>query len=132
MKSIGAELLLDTNAMSAIIGNQPGAERAADDYADWIIPIIAYGEYLHGVLGSTKQAENLRGLHRLSDACTFVSPNFETSEIYAEIAHELKVKGRPIPTNDIWIAALARQHGFPIMTRDTHFSHIDAVNTIGW
>ena len=55
-----------------------------------------------------------------------------TAHLYADIRHELKTAGHPIPENDIWIAALARQHRLPIISRDTHFDAVSGIQRIGW
>ena len=55
----------------------------------------------------------------------------ETAERYAEIRHELKAAGTPIPTNDLWIAALARHHRMRLVTRDSHFRAIQGLRIRG-
>ena len=55
-----------------------------------------------------------------------------TAEIYAQIRFELKQKGRPLPDNDIWIAALARQHDLSLVTRDSHFDVVDGIQRMSW
>ena len=56
----------------------------------------------------------------------------ETSRVYAEIRYELRLAGRPIPENDLWIAALARQHRLPVLTNDAHFDQVSGVQRVGW
>jgi predicted nucleic acid-binding protein len=56
----------------------------------------------------------------------------ETSIWYAEIRLELKRTGKPIPTNDLWIAALCRQHNLPLLSRDRHFDLVAGLRRIGW
>jgi tRNA(fMet)-specific endonuclease VapC len=56
----------------------------------------------------------------------------ETTLNYAAIGLELKKKGKPIPTNDLWIAALCRQYSLPILSRDHHFDLVDGVERISW
>lgn len=51
----------------------------------------------------------------------------ETAEHYADVFLQLRRKGRPIPSNDIWVAASAREHGLVLFTRDGHFRHIDGM-----
>jgi predicted nucleic acid-binding protein len=48
------------------------------------------------------------------------------------VRSELRDRGRPIPVNDVWIAALARQHTLPILSRDTHFDEVAGIQRIGW
>jgi predicted nucleic acid-binding protein len=55
-----------------------------------------------------------------------------TAERYADIRAELKRAGRPIPGNDLWIAALARQHKTPLLSRDAHFDFVPGLKRIGW
>jgi len=55
-----------------------------------------------------------------------------TAERYAEIREELRRKGRPIPANDLWIAALARQHALPLLSRDQHFDSVPGLKRVGW
>ena len=56
----------------------------------------------------------------------------ETSSHYAAIRLELKATGSPIPANDAWIAALARQHRLPIVSRDVHFDRVKDVERRSW
>lgn len=57
---------------------------------------------------------------------SFILPVDEaTAKAYSEVRDELRQKGRPIPENDIWIAALARQHGQPVVSRDGHFDYVE-------
>ena len=56
----------------------------------------------------------------------------ETAIVYAKIRHDLKSQGKPIPSNDIWLSALAVEHGCPILTKDGHFNHLPSVKTMGW
>ena len=56
----------------------------------------------------------------------------ETAERYAEIRDGLKRKGRPILANDLWIAALARQHALPLLSRDQHFDSVPGLKRVGW
>jgi predicted nucleic acid-binding protein len=55
-----------------------------------------------------------------------------TAERYAQIRGELKRIGRPIPSNDLWIAALARQHALPLLSRDQHFDAVPGLKRVGW
>jgi predicted nucleic acid-binding protein len=55
-----------------------------------------------------------------------------TARHYADIRDELKRGGRPIPAKDLWIAALARQHALPLLSRDRHFDSVPGVMRIGW
>jgi tRNA(fMet)-specific endonuclease VapC len=52
------------------------------------------------------------------------SINVETADLYAYIINQLKKAGNPIPTNDIWIAACAFEHGYKLFSKDQHFDRI--------
>lgn len=64
--------------------------------------------------------------------CIALDIQAPTTHYYAEITLELKRQGKPIPTNDIWIAALCRQHSLPLLSRDSHFDLIAGTRQIGW
>lgn len=51
----------------------------------------------------------------------------DTAEYYARVFRSLRLKGRPIPTNDLWVAAVALEHGYAVYTRDEHFQEIDGL-----
>jgi len=55
-----------------------------------------------------------------------------TTRRYAEIRLQLTSAGTPIPMNDLWIAAIARQHKMPVLSRDVHFDHVSGITRIGW
>jgi tRNA(fMet)-specific endonuclease VapC len=54
----------------------------------------------------------------------------DTASHYADIDDWLRARGRPIPQNDMWIAAVARQHGLPVASRDTHFDEVDSISRV--
>jgi tRNA(fMet)-specific endonuclease VapC len=63
-------------------------------------------------------------------SCRVLAVDKDTAEQYAEVRDELKRKGRPIPGNDVWIAALARQHALPLLSRDRHFDFVPRLKRI--
>ena len=63
---------------------------------------------------------------------TILYPDEATTIRYAEVKNKLRKKGRPIPENDIWIAAIALRHGLPILTRDQHFNEVDGLAVLTW
>jgi tRNA(fMet)-specific endonuclease VapC len=97
-----------------------------------VLPLIALGELLLGAKKSARSRENLETLNRHMADFRVLNPDRGTAEQYADISLALRRKGRPIPANDIWIAALALQHGLPLLTRDTHFREVDGLNVVGW
>lgn len=65
-------------------------------------------------------------------ACRVLIVDESTARRYAEIRDELKDRGRPISSNDLCIAALARQHDLPLLSRDEHFDWVPSLNRVGW
>ena len=52
--------------------------------------------------------------------------------MYAKIRYQLRVKGKPMPENDVWIAAAAMEHDLPLLTRDAHFRNVNGLEVLGW
>ena len=126
------EMILDTNALSAA-ADDDSAVIAHLARADQVaIPVIVLGEYRYGIAQSRSRASYANWLKGLLNDCLVLDINEPTTHYYAEITLELKRQGRPIPTNDIWIAALCRQHGLPLLSRDQHFDLVAGNKRIGW
>ena len=87
------------------------------------VPLVVLAELRAGFLagtGSTANEENLaRFLGR--DGIRVLVPDEATTHLYARVFAALRRKGTPIPTNDVWVSALAIEHGLPLYTRDRHF-----------
>lgn len=125
-------MILDTNAVSALLVGDAalGDVLAADERHH--LPVIVIGEYRYGVLGS-RHRDHLQILLETLIRESMVLPVDEmTADAYAEVRDELRRKGRPIPENDIWIAALARQYRQPVVSRDDHFDQVADLRRIFW
>jgi predicted nucleic acid-binding protein len=125
-------MILDTNALSAAADDDPAIIPLLARADQIAIPVIALGEYLYGIAESRHRASYAEWLKGLLHDCLVLDANEPTTHYYAEITLELKQKGRPIPTNDIWIAALCRQHSLPLLSRDRHFDLVPGIKRIGW
>ena len=125
-------MILDTNALSAVADDDPDAIAIIASAELMAIPVIVIGEYRHGIAQSRNRASYENWLAGLLNDCLVLDINEPTTHHYAEIALELKKKGKPIPTNDLWIAALCRQHSFPVLSRDRHFDLVAGIKRIGW
>jgi tRNA(fMet)-specific endonuclease VapC len=100
--------------------------------ARWIgMPTIVLGELRTGFALGRRAAENGRELRAFlkSPIVEVLDVEDETASIYAEIVVALRRAGRPVPTNDIWIAAVAAREGAPVVTYDTHFAAIERVGS---
>jgi len=125
-------MILDTNALSAIGDRDPSLLAFLQQSAVPVLCFVAVAEYQRGLLDSTKPESGYNMLSSLSASLTTLHSDNHTPSHYAEIGHLLKKTGRPIPTNDIWIAALARQHAMPILSRDRHFDFIPDIQRLTW
>ena len=88
--------------------------------------VVSVGELLAGFKVAKDEQKYLKELDEFlySPRLLLYDIDTETSEFYAKIFNELKAAGNPIPTNDIWIAALALQHGIKLLTMDNHFKKV--------
>ena len=125
-------MILDTNALSAAADDDPAMVDVLAGAEQIAIPVIVLGEYRHGIAQSRNRASFEDWLAGLLNDCLVLDINEPTTHYYAEITLELKRKGKPIPTNDVWIAALCRQHSLPLVSRDRHFDLVAGNKRIEW
>ncbi len=125
-------MILDTNAVSALFAGDPSLGKVLAGVERHHLPVIVIGEYRYGLLGS-RHRDHLKGLLETLIRESFVLRVDETTaETYSQVGDDLRQKGRPIPENDIWIAALARQHRQPVVSRDGHFDYVSDLQRIAW
>ena len=96
------------------------------------LPVICLGEYRAGVIRSKSRAELERWLDMLEQSRAVLRVESETARCYADIFANLRGRGRMIPLNDVWIAALALQHKMPLLSRDKHFDEVRNVTRVSW
>ena len=125
-------MILDTNAVSALfIGDPALGEVLASDQRHHL-PVIVIGEYRYGLLGSRHRARLADLLGILIRESLVLQVDETTAEVYAQVRDELRQNGRPIPENDLWIAALSRQHHQPVVSRDGHFDDVPGLRRLSW
>ena len=125
-------LCLDTSAYSNF---RRGESQVVEhvDRAEWVgIPSIVIGELRAGFLIGSRTDENIGELEEfLSHSAVEIVPVDEyVAQIYGEIFADLRARGRPLPTNDIWIAASAARAGATLLTFDVHFREVVRVGTL--
>ena len=125
-------MILDTNADSAFFEEVPAVCMAVGGAEVLAVPSVVLGEYRFGLSGSRLRAELEAKLGRLERLADVLCVDAETARHYAAIRRELKDAGTPIPENDLWIAALVRQHGLPLLSNDARFDHVRDLTRIGW
>jgi tRNA(fMet)-specific endonuclease VapC len=125
-------LILDTNALSAAADNGPSALEIVGRAARLWVPVIVVGEYRLGIAQSRHRASYEAWLREWLSSVGVLDIDEDTTHSYARIGLELKKKGKPIPTNDLWIAALCLQHSLPVLSRDRHFDLVPGIRRIDW
>ena len=125
-------LILDTNAVSAIADGEAPVMEIAERASRLALPVIVLGEYRLGIAQSRYRAIYESWLREWISAVTVLDIDEETTQSYAAIGLELKKKGKPIPSNDLWIAAACRQRSLPLLSRDTHFDFVAGLRRLDW
>jgi tRNA(fMet)-specific endonuclease VapC len=125
-------VILDTNGLSAMADGDASLEPLLQQAAEIAVPVIVLGEYRYGIRQSRHWTRYERWLAKVLASCRVLVVDEGTAGHYAEVRDELKRSGRPIPGNDVWIAALARQHSLPLLSRDQHFDFVPGLKRIGW
>ncbi len=96
------------------------------------VNIVVLGELYYGAERSERLEENLARIETVEATVAVLTCDRDTARHYGRIKSRLKEKGKPIPENDIWIAATARQYGLTVVTRDSHFAEIDDFDSEVW
>ena len=127
----GSKYLLDTNIIAAILNKEPEIEAKIADKEVYLCS-IALGELYYGAFKSTHVEENRRRIELLATRYPLLLCDQGTAQQYGEIKFALRKKGRPIPENDIWIAAIGLQHGLTLLSRDDHFTEVENLVIENW
>ncbi len=125
-------MILDTVALSAVLEGNPSIQRALKAQDRHQIPAIALGEYRFGLVRSKQRHVLEPLLDRLEDQSEVLEVGGDTARAYASLRDRLRAAGTPIAENDLWIAALAIEHGQPILSLDEHFDHVKGVRRVSW
>jgi tRNA(fMet)-specific endonuclease VapC len=115
---------VDTNIAIAFMG---GSAAVASKFAQAnriLVCVSVLGELWYGAERSQQQAANRSRIATFEQSVDIVDIDSKISQAYGRIKNALRAIGRPIPNNDLWIAAAAVQRGLPLVTRDQHFNHV--------
>ena len=125
--------LLDTNIVIAALKRERATlARVEDAEGSLFVPVIALGELYFGARKSARVEENFRRIEGFAARANILPCDGETARLYGEVKDGLGRKGRPIPENDIWIAAVALQHDLTLVSRDSHFEHVEGLELQRW
>lgn len=126
------KILLDTNAYSALMRGRPEVAEQVRKAEHVLMSTIVVGELMFGFRNGTRFQQNIDLLESFlaNRYVTLVPVTLTTADRFGRIAASLRTKGRPIPTNDIWIAAHAFETGADLLSYDEHFSAVDGLTWI--
>jgi tRNA(fMet)-specific endonuclease VapC len=127
---MGGKAALDTNAVVQILNGRLDIPRLG--FEEILVPMIVVGELFFGVHKSARTGENRRRLLTFLDLISIIENDLEVAETYGKIKTQLRSQGKPIPENDMWIAAIAMRHGLPLVTNDKHFNSVVGLDVIQW
>lgn len=124
-------LILDTSAYSALLTGNNGIKLSLQQADEIFLNSVIIGELLAGFIMGKNEKKNRTILQEFlaSPRVKTINIDEETSERYAVIMDYLRIKGIPIPTNDLWIAASAMQYGLKVITADKHYLNIPQIIT---
>jgi tRNA(fMet)-specific endonuclease VapC len=125
-------VILDTNGLSAVAEGESALEPILRKVAQIAIPVIVLGEYRYGISQSRNRKHYERWLAEYLPTFRILDVDERTTLSYSAVRTELKRAGTPIPSNDVWIAALCRQHSLPLLSRDQHFDAVAGIRRVEW
>jgi tRNA(fMet)-specific endonuclease VapC len=128
----GSRFLLDTNIVIALWANDATVTSQLAAVQEVFVPIIVLGELYYGAQKSAWSTKNIARIDEFAARSSILLCDIATTQQYGEIKNLLRTKGRPIPENDLWIAALALQYSLTLATRDDHFSYINGLTIVKW
>jgi tRNA(fMet)-specific endonuclease VapC len=129
---VSGDLVLDTSVVIAALRRVPGIERKLASVERLWLPLIALGELELGVELATNTKLQRAALDAFLAATRLLPLTAETARVYARLRRALAQAGTPIPENDLWIATLAIEHGWPLATRDAHFARVAGLAVQDW
>jgi tRNA(fMet)-specific endonuclease VapC len=129
---MSSAFLLDTNAVILYMNNDETVKVLVDKASELFLSVIALGELYFGAENSSKQLENVQKVENFSKNITILACDGETAKWYGRVHKQLRDIGQPIPQNDIWIAAIALQHGLTLLTKDKHFDNVVGLKKQSW
>jgi tRNA(fMet)-specific endonuclease VapC len=125
-------MILDTNGLSALAEGELRLEPILRKATQIAVPVVVLGEYRYGIQQSRERQRYEHWLVEYLPKFRVLNVDEETTTSYAAVRGELKRAGTPIPSNDVWIAALCRQHSLPVLSRDRHFDLVPGLRRIDW
>ncbi len=123
---------LDTNIVIAMFREDESVFAQLDDSVEIFLPLTIVGELYHGAEKSANRQQNYDRIEALLLDFPILIYNQSVAIQYGKIKRHVEAKGKPIPENDLWIAACAQYFDLTLATRDLHFANIDGLRTVRW
>ncbi|NER25081.1 MAG: type II toxin-antitoxin system VapC family toxin [Symploca sp. SIO1C2] len=124
--------MLSTLVRESLFADEAVVKNNLAQAKEVFLPSIVIGELCYDAQKSGRKQANLARVDELVANGTVLGCDAETARQYGEVKNQLRLKGRPLPENDIWIAAIALQHQLVLVTRDAHFQEIENLQTTSW
>jgi len=124
--------LLDTNIIIALFAKEAPVLNNLAQAEEVFIPSIALGELHYGARKSGRSQKNLERIEEFVIKNVVIECNSDTAYEYGDVKNKLRIKGRPLPENDVWITALALQYDLILVTRDAHFQEVENLKVVSW
>jgi tRNA(fMet)-specific endonuclease VapC len=130
--NMAGSVLVDTNVVVAYFRGDKVLRPHFAGFTLLYLPWVVLGELHFGAQRAQRRQEHLTYIHDLLTYAVVLFADQETTEMYGQVKAELARLGKPIPDNDLWIAALTKQYDLPLATRDAHFAQVPVLKTLTW
>lgn len=124
--------LLDTNIIIALFADEAIVKNNLAQASEVFISSFAIGELYYGARKSGRVPANLARVDELVANSTVLGCDAKTARQYGDVKNKLRLKGRPLPENDVWIAAVALQYDLILVTHDAHFQEVENLQMVAW
>jgi tRNA(fMet)-specific endonuclease VapC len=124
--------LLDTNIVIALFADESAVKERLGEAEEVFVSSIVLGELYYGARKSTRVAENTARIDDFAVRNVVLGCDTETARRYGAVKEGLRQKGRPVPENDVWIAAMALRNDLTLVARDAHFREVEGLRVEAW
>lgn len=129
---MNGRLLLDTNAVIAIFAGDTEITDVLTTAPAVFVPATVLGELYYGASKSANAKANATRIDEFAASSAILESDSTTARHYGDVKNALRAKGRLIPENDIWVAAVARQYELAVVSPDKHFQEVSDVRVVAW
>lgn len=127
---MNGKISLDTNIVIRLFKNDKTVTNLLSRNPTIYLPAPVTAELLFAAKNSGRPKENLKTYNEFIDTCRVLNITRKTADPYSAIRLQLKQKGRPIPENDLWIAAVCVENDLPVITADAHFEGVEGLKVV--